>query len=75
MFWMRCTVLFFNLHHHQEHSESEDEHKCTCVKIYKKNIVNLKILSYPSVVTFVLGAQKNHLTETVLLSTHNICFG
>ena len=23
----------------------------------------------------VLGAQKNHLIETVLLSTHNICFG
>ena len=22
-----------------------------------------------------LGAQKNHLTEMVLLSTHNICFG
>ena len=22
-----------------------------------------------------LGAQKNHLIETVLLSTHNICFG
>ena len=21
------------------------------------------------------GAQKNHLIETVLLSTHNICFG
>ena len=25
--------------------------------------------------TFVLGAQKNCLIETVLLSTHNICFG
>ena len=24
--------------------------------------------------TFVLGAQKNRLVETVLLSTHNICF-
>ena len=29
---------------------------------------------YPSVVTYVLGAQKNRLIETVLLSTHNICF-
>ena len=29
-------------------------------------------ISYPSVLTFVLGAQKNHLIETVLLSTHNI---
>ena len=26
------------------------------------------------VLTFVLGAQKNRLNETVLLSTHNICF-
>ena len=25
--------------------------------------------------TCVLGAQKNHLIKTVLLSTHNICFG
>ena len=24
---------------------------------------------------YVLGAQKNRLNETVLLSTHNICFG
>ena len=28
--------------------------------------------SYPSVLTYVLGAQKNRLIETVLLSTHNI---
>ena len=27
-----------------------------------------------SVFTYVLGAQKNRLIETVLLSTHNICF-
>ena len=25
--------------------------------------------------SYVLGAQKNCLIETVLLSTHNICFG
>ena len=32
--------------------------------------------SYPYVLTYyVLGAQKNHLNETVVLSTHNICFG
>ena len=30
---------------------------------------------YPSAETFVLGPQKNRLDETVLLSTHNICFG
>ena len=35
----------------------------------------LSIFSYPSVLTYVLGAQKNHLFETVLLSTHHICFG
>ena len=32
----------------------------------------LKIFSYPSVLTFVVGAQKNCLHETVLLSTHNM---
>ena len=30
---------------------------------------------YPSTLKYVLGAQKNRLIETVLLSTHNICFG
>ena len=34
--------------------------------------LKLKIFSYPSVLTYVLGAQKNHLNETVLSSTHNI---
>ena len=37
--------------------------------------VKLSIFSYSSVLTFVLGAQKNRLIETVLLSTHKICFG
>ena len=37
--------------------------------------VKLQIFSYPLVLTYVLGAQKNRLIETVLLSTHNICFG
>ena len=30
------------------------------------------IFSYPSVLKYVLGAQKIRLIETVLLSTHNI---
>ena len=30
---------------------------------------------YPSILTYVFGAQKNCLIETVLLSTYNICFG
>ena len=29
----------------------------------------------PVSLTYVLGAQKNRLIETVLLSIHNICFG
>ena len=37
--------------------------------------VQLLIFSYPSILSYVLGAQKNCLIETVLLSTHNICFG
>ena len=35
----------------------------------------IAIFSYPSCLAYVLGAQKNRLIETVLLSTHNICFG
>ena len=36
-----------------------------------------KIVFFPnlSVSTYVLGAQKNRLIETVVLSTHNIYFG
>ena len=30
------------------------------------------IFSYFSTKTYVVGSQKNHLNETVLLSTHNI---
>ena len=42
-----------------------------------KQILSVKLLifSYPSILTYVLGTQKNRLTETVLLSTHNILFG
>ena len=32
------------------------------------------IFSYLLVLTYVLGARKNRLIETVLLSTYNICF-
>ena len=35
--------------------------------------VQLFIFFCPSFLTCVLGAQKNHLIEMVLLSTHNIC--
>ena len=36
--------------------------------------VKLELFSYPLIQAFVLDAQKNRLIETVLLSTHNICF-
>ena len=36
--------------------------------------VKFKIFFYPYILAYVLGAQKNRLIETVLLSTHNICF-
>ena len=39
------------------------------------NINSSNLSCYLLVLTFVLGAQKNRLSETVLLSTHNICFG
>ena len=37
--------------------------------------VKLLFIPYPSIHTCVLGTQTNRLIETVLLSTHNICFG
>ena len=39
----------------------------------KMSVKLSKILSSINI-KFVLGAQKNRLIETVLLSTHNICF-
>ena len=38
-----------------------------------KQFLSVKLFSYPTDLTYVLGAQKNRLIETVLLSTHNIC--
>ena len=37
--------------------------------------IKLLLFSYQLIFTFVLGAQKNCLIETVLLSTIYICFG
>ena len=47
-------------------------HRSRCAKNF---IIKFRLFSYPSVKTCVLVAQKNHLIETVLLGTHNICFG
>ena len=33
------------------------------------------IFSYPYVVTYIVGTQKNRLIEMILLSTQNICLG
>ena len=40
-----------------------------------ENVIYFHIFSDPSILPYVLGAQKNRLNEAVLLSTHNICFG
>ena len=40
-------------------------------KIFQRTIVNVSLLI---ISTYVLGAQKNRLIETVLLSFNNICF-
>ena len=42
--------------------------------VHSREVLSVKF-SYPSVLTYVLGAQKNCLIEKVLLSTYNICFG
>ena len=41
----------------------------------KKINVKMKLFSFLSILTFVVGAEKNRLIETVLLSTNNIFFG
>ena len=44
----------------------------TLNKKFQRKIVNILL---PIILAYVLGAQKNRLIETVLLSTLNICFG
>ena len=41
---------------------------------YTKNLRKIVNISLPIILAHFLGAQKNRLIETVLLSTHNICF-
>ena len=51
---------------------------CTLFSIsVRANFLSVKviIISYLSILAFVLGAQKNRLIKTVLLSIHNIGFG
>ena len=45
---------------------------------FERKIVNIFLpifFPYLSDLTYVLDAQKNRLIETVLLSTHNMCYG
>ena len=49
-----------------------DTHRSRKVNMFS---IKLKLFSYQLILTYVLGAQKDRLIETVLLSTHNICFG
>ena len=44
-------------------------------RLAKLSTVKLVLFIYPSIEINVFGAQKNRLIETVLLRTHNICFG
>ena len=70
---------------YDNYSDDEDTHSNALANVTQCNTtsdldnqiffcVKLYIFSYPSILTYVLGAQKNRLTETVLLSTLNICF-
>ena len=43
--------------------------------MHKTGISHVKINKKFQSKTYPLGAQKNCLIETILLSTHNICFG
>ena len=45
------------------------------LKQKKKPRVEVLIFSFPSLLTCVLGVQKNRLIETALLSCQNICLG
>ena len=46
------------------------------IELYKPHFLGKTVNTFlPSVLSYVLGAQKNLLIETFLLSTHNICFG
>ena len=49
--------------------------KVSEVQINRNFQCKICLFSYPSVLAIILGAQKNRLIETVLLSTHNICLG
>ena len=54
--------MFWNFKHYTDLDKQKNQRK------------NINII-LPINLSYVMGAQKNRLIETVLLSTHNICFG
>ena len=44
------------------------------MSINNKKYGKMLMFSYLLILIFLMGAKKNHLSETVLLSTHIICF-
>ena len=59
--WIRSTIRLFN-----------PEKKSAFIRLCARTLVE-KQFSYFSTKTYVVGTQKNRLSETVLLSTQNIC--
>ena len=52
------------------------DHKRELKKLYNSILANFLDIFLSIIFSiYMLGAQKNHLIETILLSTHNICFG
>ena len=50
--------------------------QCSYAKINKIAVLTLKLRIFAySLILSILGAQKDHLIETVILSTHSIFFG
>ena len=69
----RSTILSENISEDLEFPVHKTR-KPQCPRYTKCWSVKLRIFSYPSVLTFIMGAQKKCHIETVLLSTHNIWF-
>ena len=66
-FWSCVTYIVILRLPHQKHAPTG---------LLNKNFqLKIVIIFLPINLTYVLGAQKNRLIETVLLSTQNICFG
>ena len=56
-------------------TDERTDRRVAQVQIRKFYELKIVIIFLPINLNMCLGAQKNHLIEMVLLSTHNICFG